>query len=629
MLANSRDSASAPPSPVDDTRDSPISAASTVADGDRSTTPAHKAELEPAGKKKEHWLEKDVHVIPKNNLLVVFSALMLCVFLAALDQTIVSTALPTIASDLRMGAAGYSWVGTAYLLTSTGMIPLYGRLSDLVGRKPLFFFAIIVFLFGSGMVAAAQNTIWICACRGVQGIGGGGIIGLVQVVTSDIVPLHKRGAFQGLFGAVWGVASVLGPLIGGALADLPNTGGASSLGWRWAFLLNVPLGAVALVILYFKLNLNPVEKRSVKQVVKEFDWIGWVLLLAAIVIFLFGFSQAETVGFNAAQTIALIVVGAVLFPVAVTWSFFCQRLFPSVRPILPPRVFRTRTTTFILMTVLLHGFAFFAVTYELPIYFQAVKGANPTLSGVYMLPYALIGSIVSAVSGITVVKLKKWRPVFWYGWTMSVLGYSLMTLIDGESSWAEIECTTAVAALGYGALFQVPLLGMLSAMPTSEQAATTSTLALVRSMSGSMGISVAGAVFNARAKELTANIPGYDTPSNPSADLRGLVDIQPPSLSREVIHEYGKALNLVWIVLAPIVAAGFLFSLPVKSYSLNRQNHAEEKQREDNVEEMQVTEAAAGGAAAPTKEQDHVPTREVEEGPKTPAATRNGEGPNA
>lgn len=656
------------PAALDDKRrSSPVSPTSTVAEGEgeatRAATPAHSKERrasgntlshkpspsshdsvdgdagrkddgegddiagEPAAKKKGHWLEKDVHVIPKNNLPIVFSALMLCVFLAALDQTIVSTALPTIANDLKMGAAGYSWVGTAYLLASTGMIPLYGRLSDLVGRKPLFFFAIIIFLFGSGMVAAAQNTVWICASRGVQGVGGGGIIGLVQVVTSDIVPLHKRGAFQGLFGAVWGVASVLGPLIGGALADLPDTGGASSLGWRWGFLLNVPLGAAALVILFFSLKLNPVEKRSVKQVAKEFDWIGWVLLLAAIVIFLFGFSQAETVGFDAAQTIALIVVGALLFPVAVAWSFYCQKLFPSVRPILPARVFRTRTTMFILMTVLLHGFAFFAVTYELPIYFQAVKGANPTLSGVYMLPYALIGSIVSAASGVIVVKLKQWRPVFWYGWTLSVIGYSLMTLIDGESGWATIECTTAVAALGYGALFQVPLLGMLSAMPTSEQAATTSTLALVRSLSGSMGISVAGAIFNTRAKQLTANIPGYDTPANPSADLRGLVHIQPPSLSREVIHEYGQALNLVWVVLAPIVGAGFLFALPVKAYSMNRQNQAAatkkeegvaegdvEKQREEhNEEELQASKAAAGGAAAGVEAQNHPEVREVSE----------------
>lgn len=365
------------------------------------------------------------------------------VFLAALDQTIVSTALPTIAADLKSGAAGYSWVGTAYLLAATGMIPLYGRLSDLVGRKPLFFFAIITFLFGSAMCGAAQNIVWLCCCRGVQGIGGGGVISLVQVVVSDIVELRKRGAFQGLFGAVWGIASVVGPLIGGALTD---HGG--SLGWRWCFLINLPIGAGAAAILFFSLHLNPTERRSPKQIAREFDWIGWLLLLAAIIVFLFGFSEAETDGFGNARTIALIVVGACLFPVAIGWSFICESKFSGVRPILPPRIFRTRTTTLILVTVILHGFPFFAATYELPIYFQAVKGASATLSGVYMLPFALVGSIVSAVSGIVIVKIRAWRPVFWYGWAMSVLGYSLMTLIDAESSWAEIECTTLVAGLG-------------------------------------------------------------------------------------------------------------------------------------------------------------------------------------
>ncbi|CAO1629970.1 unnamed protein product [Parajaminaea phylloscopi] len=543
---------------------------------------------EPATKRKAHWLEQDVHVIPKNNLWIVFPALMLCVFLAALDQTIVSTALPTISNNLHSGAAGYSWVGTAYLLTATAMIPLYGRLSDIVGRKPLFFIAIFLFLFGSAMCGAAQNIIWLCCCRGVQGIGGGGIIGLCQVVTSDIVPLHKRGSFQGLFGAVWGVACVIGPLIGGALTD---HGG--SLGWRWCFLINLPIGAVAAAMLFFSLHLNPTPRRSPAQLAREFDFVGYLVLLAAIVIFLFGFSEAETGGFSEARTIALIVVGACLFPVAIGWTFWCEKHLKGVRPILPPRLFRTRTTVLILITVILHGFPFFAVTYEMPIYFQAVKGASATLSGVYMLPYALVGSIVSAVSGVAVVKLKAWRPVFWYGWLLSAIGYSLMTLIDAESSWAEIECTTLVAGLGYGALFQVPLLGLLSAMPQSEQAATTSTLGLVRSMSGSMGISVAGAIFNTRAKSLTAGIVGYQTPENPSADLRGLVDIQPPSLSKEVIHEYGRALNLVWVILAPIVALGFLCALPVKSYSLNRQHLPAIKERQEGELVPTEKEAAA------------------------------------
>ncbi|CAO1625088.1 unnamed protein product [Jaminaea pallidilutea] len=575
---------------------------------------------EPGEKKKGHWLENDVHVIPKNNLWIVFPGLMLCVFLAALDQTIVSTALPTIAADLGASAAEYSWVGTAYLLTASSMIPLYGRLSDLTGRKPLFFIAIAVFLFGSAMCSAAQNPIWLCACRGVQGIGGGGIVGLVNILVSDLVPLEKRGAFQGIFGSTWGLASVVGPVIGGGLA---SSGG---LGWRWAFLINIPIGAVACTVLFFSLHLNPTPKRSVVQVAREFDFIGWLIIVAAIVIFLFGFSESETKGFNNAEVIALIVVGGCLFPVTIAWCFFSEKRFPHRRPIMPPRVFRTRTTTLILATVILHGFSFFTVTYELPIYFQAVKGSSAVLSGVYMLPYALIGSVVSALTGIVIVKIKAWRPVFWYSWTMSVIGYSLMTLIDGNSSFGVVEGTTTVAALGYGGLFQTPLLGMLSAMPQSEQAATTSTLALLRSMSGSMGISVAGAVFNTRARSLTQGIQGYDAPQNPSTDLRGLRDIQPPSVRQEVLVQYGQALRTVWIMLTPIVALGFLCSLPVKGYTMNRHNVAgknkEEEKKDEQTQEGQPPQeeevaatAAAGGAASGGDEevQDHDEVREIRE----------------
>lgn len=531
----------------------------------------------------KHWLQNDEHVIPKNNLWVVFTGLMLSVALSALDQTIVSTALPTIATDLNASAASYSWIASSYLLAATAVIPLYGRLSDLVGRKWLLLFAIFLFLLGSGLCAAAQDAGFLIAWRAVSGLGGGGIIGLVQVTTSDLVPLNRRAAFQGLFGCVWGVSSVLGPLIGGSLV---NAGG---LGWRWLFLINLPIGAVPVVVLTLFLKLNPQKKRSIRETAREFDAVGYSLTLAGILLFLFGFSHAETNGFNTATTISLIVVGGCVLPLPVIWAFYAEKRYPHIRPIFPPRLFRTRTTILIMFTVVLHGFAFFATTYQLPVFFQATRGTSPLLSGIYMLPYALVGSVVSAVCGPIIVRLKAWRAVYWWGWALSTLGYGLMAKIDYHSSLGYILATTGVCGLGYGTLFLTPLMGMLSAMPHKEQAATTSTTALLRNMAGSVGVTVATAIFNSRAASLTSDINGYDAPTNPSADLRGLKDLQPPSLARQVQYEYGEAVQTILIILAPLAGVGLLASLGVKGYSLQRKNVSA-----DQANKRQGDDAAVG-----------------------------------
>jgi EmrB/QacA subfamily drug resistance transporter len=519
---------------------------------------------------------------------------MLSVSLAALDQTIVSTALPTINRDLNGSAAAYTWVASAYLMAAAVVVPLYGRLSNLVGRKPLFFSAIALFLLGSALCGAAQNPTWICVSRAIQGLGGGGIIGLVQVTTSDIVPLAKRGAFQGLFGAVWGISSVIGPLIGGALTEY------TALSWRWCFLINLPLGVIAAVIVFFFLKLNPTPKRPWRDLVHEFDFIGYFLLVAAIIIFIFGFTEAETQGFDTAAAIALIVVGALLFPVVVGWSFYVEKRMSRVKPILPPRIFRTRTTGLILVTVFIHGFVFFSYTYQLPIFFQAVLGSSALLSGVYMLPYALIGSLASLVSGVAVVKLGRWRPVYWWGWTFSIIGYSAMTAIDGNSSLALVSGTSTLAALGYGCLFQVPLLGLMSAMPHSEMPSSTTTLALMRTMSGAVGIAVSQSIFATRVTELTGSIPGYTVPADPSQDIQGLKDLQPPSLASQVIYEYGEALHLNFIILAPIIAVGFLCSLGVKGYSMQRKNvtAADAEKEKDALQMGDKGGAATDGSAA-------------------------------
>ncbi|GAC93138.1 drug transporter [Pseudozyma hubeiensis SY62] len=544
--------------------------------------------------KKGHWLQHDQHILPYNNMKIVMPGLCLCVFLAALDQTIVSTALPIISQRLDGDPGQYSWVGSAYLLAATSLIPLYGRLSDLTGRKPLLYGAIIIFLFGSAMCGAAQNMAWLDAARGVQGIGGGGIIALINIIIGDIVSLQDRGKFSGWIGGIWGIASVIGPLLGGAFTD------AGHSGWRWCFFVNLPLGAIAFAIIFFFLNLNPRPKLTFREACGEFDFVGLIMIVVSVILILLGFNYAETKAWNVPETIALLVVGGCLLVAFMAWEFKTKK-----KPIVPPRLVTTRTTSLLLLSVLLHGFVFFAATYYLPVYFQAVFGASALMSGVYMLPYALIASIMSSVVGIGISKARAYRPFLWAGWVFMVIGYALMATLDASSSQARQEGFIAVAGFGTGFLFQTPLVGLMAAMPHGDLSTTVAAMSLIRSLGGTMGIAVAGAVFNTQSRTRLAKIPGF-SPSmvatgSGGQDLTGLRNIQPPELSREIIAAYGKGLQVVWIMLAPMAAAGFLAVLGVKGYSLRRDvkqaPQAETRKKVQDLESAQPEEAEASSAS--------------------------------
>ena len=570
-----------------------------------------------AGEKKPHWLQENEIVLPKNNLKLVMPGIMLVIFLAgtcpdfgrfkrrgaslqtepffpfintALDQTIVSTALPAISESLDGNHGTYSWVGSAYLLCSSALIPLYGRLSDLTGRKPLLFGAIIIFLVGSALCGAAQDMIMLDISRGIQGIGGGGIIALTNIVIGDIFSLEDRGKYSGLIGFVWGVASVIGPLIGGALTDAPHGG------WRWCFFINLPIGGFAFAILFFSLKLNPHRRISFRKMCSEFDFVGLLTVVTAVVLILVGFNSAETKGWNVAETIALLVVGGSLLIVFMVWEFHTTR-----KPIVPPRLVKTRTTALILLAVILHAFPFFGATYYLPVYFQAIFGVSPLMSGIYMLPFALIASIMSIVTGIGLTRLRAYRPFLWAGWAIMVVGFSLMATLDASSNQVKQEFYIGIAGLGVGFLFQTPLVGLMAAMPHGDMSTTTAAMQLVRSMGGTMGIAVSGAVFNTGTQRRLNRISSFNPASiqteNGSQDLTGLVDIQPPELSKAVIEAYGKGLQDVWIMYAPIVAVGFLAVLGVKGYSLKRK-----------VTTVDHKQAASAGA----NEKDNDVERQVE-----------------
>ncbi|MFU0243042.1 MDR family MFS transporter, partial [Streptomyces scabiei] len=380
-----------------------------------------------------------------SGVLVSIGALLLGMLLAALDQTIVSTALPTIVSDLG-GLEHLSWVVTAYLLAATAATPLWGKLGDQYGRKKLFQLAIGIFLVGSALCGIAQGMSELIAFRALQGLGGGGLMVLSMAIVGDLVPPRERGRYQGLFGAVFGATSVLGPLLGGVFTE--------HLSWRWVFYINLPVGVVALAVIAAVLHI---PRRTTRHVI---DYLGTLLIASvATCLVLVASLGGTTWAWGSPQIIGLAVLAVVLA------ALFVAVERRAAEPVLPLKLFRVRTFTLSAVISFVIGFAMFGAMTYLPTFLQVVRGVTPTMSGVYMLPMVFGLLLSSTVSGQIVSRTGRWKVFPVAGTAVTTLGLLLLHRLDEHSSTAEVSAYFFVFGLGLGLVMQVLVLIVQNAVP--------------------------------------------------------------------------------------------------------------------------------------------------------------------
>ncbi|MFJ2433600.1 DHA2 family efflux MFS transporter permease subunit [Streptomyces anulatus] len=479
------------------------------------------------------------------SVLVAIGALLLGMLLAALDQTIVSTALPTIVSELG-GLDHLSWVVTAYLLAATAATPLWGKLGDQYGRKKLFQTAIVIFLIGSALCGVAQNMPQLIGFRALQGLGGGGLMVLSMAIVGDLVTPRERGKYQGLFGAVFGVTSVLGPLLGGFFTE--------HLSWRWVFYINLPIGVVALVVIAAVLHI-PVRREK-----HTIDYLGTFLIASvATALVLVASLGGTTWAWSSPQIIGLAVLAVVLL---VAFIAVERR---AVEPVLPLKLFRMRTFALVAVISFVIGFAMFGAMTYLPTFLQVVHDITPTMSGVHMLPMVFGLLITSTGSGQIVSRTGRWKVFPILGTAITAVGLLLLHQLDENSSTWLMSAYFFVFGAGLGLVMQVLVLVAQNSVSYQDLGVATSGVTFFRSIGSAFGVAIFGTIFaNRLTGQLTDALAGQSLPTGVdagrlAADPRAIGQL-PADLRPGVLGAYSTSITDVFLYAVPVVLLAFVLA---------------------------------------------------------------------
>ncbi|KAJ3076782.1 hypothetical protein HDU98_000082 [Podochytrium sp. JEL0797] len=524
--------------------------------------------------------------LTKTQFVLVYLGLLLAIFLASLDQTIVSTALGSIVQEFGNQEL-IPWIGTAYLLTAAPLGTLYGKFADIFGRKWVFVFAIVVFELGSLLCAISTSMPFLIIARAVAGIGGGGIFSLVMIIVSDIVSIRDRGKYQGLIGAVFGLSSVIAPLLGGAFSEYAT--------WRWCFYINLPLGAFTLFIVIYFLNF-PSEEGSMKDKLARIDYMGAITLFAAIVCLITPLQLGGSLwAWNAPSTIVMFVLCPLFFAL-----FAYIELRVAKEPIVPARLFVNRSVPAILGITLSLGACFMSGIYYISMFFQVVYGSTTTQAGIKIIPIVFGVVLMSIVSGRWVSKYGTYKLFFFIGPAVMIAGIVLVSRLTGSSSLAEQYGFLAVFGLGLGCLVQIRMISLQASVPRELIAIATGVGQTCNSLGSAIGIAVMGTIFNNLAVENMARdsalqlfvqefnshgIPASTTEVLPllemlkgahmfaptgNATAMAIFDSTLATAQNELVTGFNDAFRTSYLCLLPYPVLIVLFALFVKQFVLGK-----------------------------------------------------------
>ena len=492
-------------------------------------------------------------------IMTILSGLMLGMFLAALDQTIVSTAIRTIGDDLN-GLSIQAWVTTAFLITSTISTPLFGKLSDIYGRKPFFMLAITIFIIGSALCGLAQSMYELAAFRAFQGIGAGGIMPLALAIIGDIIPPRQRARYQGYFMAVFATASVLGPVIGGFLAGANSIVGIA--GWRWIFYINVPIAVIALVVVQSVLKLDHTRRES------RIDWTGAGMLVVGLVPLLIIAEQGRTWGWGSPRAYACYIVGVVGLV-----AFVRVEKWMGDAALLPLRLFKNRVFALGSIQSTVIGAGMFGGLSCIPLYLQIVKGASPTKSGLLLLP--LVGGIMvaSLAAGQVTSRTGRYKVFPVVGSALMIVGLALMTQIGADTALWQTDVYMAVFGLGLGMNMQSIVLAMQNSAEPRDMGVATSSATFFRQVGGSLGTAIFLSILFSAA---TTNIPkelaksGQKLPAGQSFDINDTSGIGalPAAIKHPILVGFSNAMDLVFLVGACVLVIALVVSVLMKEVPL-------------------------------------------------------------
>ena len=500
-------------------------------------------------------------------IMIILGGLMTGMLLAALDQTIVSTALKNIVEEFD-GLNHYTWVVTAYLLTSTASTPLYGKISDIYGRRVVFQFAIVTFLIGSFLAGASQNMTQLIATRALQGLGAGGLMALTFVIIGDIVPPRERGKYQGYFGAVWGLSSVAGPLLGGFFSDHATILGVT--GWRWIFYINLPIGIASLIITSAVLHIPKVKREH------TIDYLGAVLMVVSVCLILLSVSiYGPQNGWTDIRTISYLVVGVLLAVLFLVWEGKAKE------PILPLHLFKNHTFSITSLLGGVIGAGMFGAIVMLPLYFQVVKGYSATSAGLKLIPLMLGIVSTSIVSGKLISKHGHYKRFPIMGTAIMTIGILLMTRLQIDTPYWQISIYAILVGAGLGLSMQTIVIALQNSVEFRDMGVATSSNTFFRSLGSVFGTAIFGSILTNRVVHYMASGFADLRKTNPSA-LAGFDQTKlgslttntavlktfPPIIKNTALEAFVSSFHVVFYAAAPVTLLGLVLALMLRETPL-------------------------------------------------------------